>query len=117
MTNPIKSANLLTSAPFNPDCEFLETLLEGPNIKLERIVSHGHRSPDGDWYDQERDEWISLLSGGAKLQIEGQDQLIDMLPGCHLTIPAHVRHRVEWTDETQETVWLVLYTDPFSHKS
>ena len=105
----ITCSNLFAEAPFNPDCEFLENFVERPGFKLERIVSHGHRTPEGEWYDQNQDEWVVLLSGSAKLRMEGQEELIDMQPGCYLTIPAHVRHRVEWTDETRETVWLALH--------
>ncbi|MTI12247.1 cupin domain-containing protein [Sansalvadorimonas verongulae] len=106
----MKPENLFTEAPFNPDKEFLETLAEGTGFKLNRIVSHGHRTPEGQWYNEPKDEWVALLSGKATLLIE--DKEIDMTPGSYLFIPAHVEHRVEWTDETCETVWLALYAEP-----
>ncbi len=107
----MQPANIFSAAPFNPDCEYLEKITEHPGFSLERIVSHGHRTPDGSWCDSDQDEWVVLLSGGARIQIENQQSLVDMQPGSHLTIPAHTRHRVEWTDETCETVWLALHTD------
>lgn len=106
----MKPANLFTEAPFNPDSEYFEQLVERSNFKLERIVSHGHRTPEGEWYDQERDEWVVLLSGKATLIVE--DKEVEMTPGSYLLIPAHVKHRVEWTEETCETVWLALHTEP-----
>jgi cupin 2 domain-containing protein len=30
-------------------------------------------------------------------------------PGDHVVIPAHRRHRVEWTDSTEKTIWLALH--------
>ena len=107
----MKTKNLFTEAPFNPDSEYLDKILEKPGVKLERIVSHGHRTPDDKWYDQSVDEWVVLLSGAATLQFEDNDQLIEMKPGDHLCIPANCRHRVEWTEENQESVWLALHVD------
>ncbi len=104
--------NLFDEAPFNPDKEFLESIIERPEWKLERIVSHGHRTPDGEWYDQTSDEWVVLLSGAATLRFEDKNKLIDMNPGDHVFIPAHCRHRVERTEENRESVWLALHVDP-----
>lgn len=83
-------------------------LLQTPGVRIERIVSEGHSSPEGFWYDQETHEWVLLLSGAAKLQFEGEEP-IGLKPGSYLHIPAHRRHRVEWTDPTQPTVWLAIH--------
>jgi cupin 2 domain-containing protein len=32
-----------------------------------------------------------------------------MRPGDYVHIPAHQRHRVEWTEPDQKTVWLALH--------
>lgn len=88
--------------------EHIEKLLTGREFKLERIVSTGQVTPEGEWYDQERDEWVILLSGSARLRFEGKDEEIELKPGDYLNIPAHVRHRVEWTDPAGETVWLAV---------
>jgi cupin 2 domain-containing protein len=72
-------------------------------------VSRGHTSPEGFWYDQEEHEWILLLKGGAILLFENQQCSISLGPGDYLDIPAHIRHRVEWTDPDQETVWLAVH--------
>ncbi|MCL6269093.1 cupin domain-containing protein [Sansalvadorimonas sp. 2012CJ34-2] len=105
----METTNLFTEAPFNPDSEYLDRILEKPGLKLERIVSHGHRTPDGEWYDQAADEWVVLLSGAATLLFEKDNQLIEMNPGDHILIPAHCRHRVERTEENRESVWLALH--------
>lgn len=89
--------------------EALETLLEGGEFRLERIVSTGQRTPEGEWYDQEADEWVVMLTGGARLRFEDGDAALELAPGDYLHIPAHRRHRVEWTDPEAPTVWLALH--------
>ena len=76
---------------------------------LERIVSTGQSTPAGEWYDQGKDEWVILLSGGAGLFFEGDEEVKVMRPGDYVFIPARRRHRVEWTDARVPTVWLALY--------
>lgn len=88
--------------------EAFQTLLQTPGVRIERIVSQGHRSPDGFWYDQDTDEWVLVLRGAARLQFQGEAPL-DLEPGAYVHIPAHRRHRVEWTDPTQPTVWLAIH--------
>lgn len=86
-------------------------LLERAALRLERIVSLGHATPPGEWYDQERDEWVVLLSGAARLAFEGEDGERQVVPGDWLWIPAHVRHRVTWTHPSEPSVWLALHCE------
>lgn len=89
-------ANLFAKLPDAHAAEVVETLAATGSIRIERIVSHGQSSPDGSWYDQELDEWVILLRGGATLRFEGSEDPIALGPGDFVDIPAHVRHRVEW---------------------
>ena len=89
--------------------EIFETLLQTKHLKLERIVSSGQATPPGEWYDQDTDEWIILLSGSAGLLFEGDEEVYVINPGDYIHIPMHKRHRVEWTDANQKTVWLALH--------
>ncbi|MEM7013355.1 MAG: hypothetical protein AAF585_17940, partial [Verrucomicrobiota bacterium] len=89
--------NLFENIPQQLPEELMETLAETDAVRVERIVSRGHASPDDFWYDQERDEFVALLSGSAGLRIEGEADLRVLKPGDWLVIPAHQRHRVEWT--------------------
>jgi cupin 2 domain-containing protein len=84
-------------------------LLEAPGFRLERIVSMGHATPAGRWYDQDRAEWVLLLRGGAGLRFEDDAAPLTLRPGDHVLIPARRRHRVEWTDAAEPTVWLALH--------
>lgn len=101
--------NLLAEIPRELPAELVEELLRTPGARLQRIVSRGHRTPDGEWYDQAWDEWVVVLSGRATLRIEGEEDLVALGPGDSVLLRAHVRHRVEWTDPTSDTVWLALH--------
>ena len=91
--------------------EFFDTLYQQQNLKIERIVSKGHITPEEEWYDQDWNEWVILLSGAASLKVEGESELRNLLPGDCVMLPAHLRHRVEWTDPEKESVWLAIHFD------
>lgn len=103
------SGNLFEGIPADLPEERIDTIVEKGGMRLERIVSRGHATAGGQWYDQPRDEWVTLLQGSAALIIEGQKAPVVMAPGDHLLLPAHCRHRVAWTDPDQDTVWLALH--------
>lgn len=107
----IKMKNLFSQIPDAISEELFEKIIESPHCKIERIVSQGHSSPDDFWYDQDQNEWVILLKGSALLLFEDGDSPVKLLPGDYITIPAHVKHRVKWTDPGQETVWLAVHYD------
>jgi cupin 2 domain-containing protein len=102
--------NLFTEIPSELPEELVQTLLRAPGLRIERIVSLGHASPEGFWYDQENGEWVALLAGAARLRFEGGES-IELRPGAFVNIPAHARHRVEWTSPDGPTVWLAIHYD------
>ena len=104
--------NLFDDVPRELPSERVDVLLETPTVRLERIVSTGHATPPGEWYDQDRDEWVVVLRGRARLRIEGETADRALGVGDHLLLRAHVRHRVEWTETP--TVWLALHHPPAS---
>jgi len=99
--------NLFADIPHDLPEEFFTTLLQTPGIRIERIVSHGHHSPDGFWYDQPNREWVLVLQGAAKVEFE--DGAVEMGPGDYLDIPAHKKHRVAWTTPDEPTIWLAVH--------
>ncbi len=104
----MKSKNIFESIPDNLDEEIFEQILQSENIKIERIISKGHRSPDSGWYDEEQNEWVIVLKGEAIISFEnGID--INLKAGSHINIPAHKRHKVSWTDPKTETIWLAVH--------
>ena len=107
----IATTQLLAAIPDHLPAELIETLAENANVRIERIVSHGHASAPGFWYDQPRHEWVLVLKGTARLQFENDASLIELKPGCAVNIPAHTRHRVEWTAPNEPTIWLAVHFD------
>lgn len=99
--------NLFGDLPSQLPEELFSTLLSAPNLRLERIVSHGHASPEGFWYDQDQHEWVVVLQGEARLRIESE--VLHLKVGDFVLIPAHQKHRVEWTTPDGPTVWLAIF--------
>jgi cupin 2 domain-containing protein len=101
--------NLFKHIKQDSNSEVFEILLQTDSLKLERIVSTGQATPPGQWFDQDSDEWVVLLSGSAGLLFDGEREVRVLKPGDYLLVPAHARHRVEWTETGTETVWLALH--------
>ncbi len=99
--------NLFSDLPSHLPDELVEALVTAARVRVERIVSHGHASPAGFWFDQPQAEFVVLLRGAARLRFD--DGEVEMTPGSYLVIPAGRRHRVEWTDPAQPTVWLAVH--------
>jgi cupin 2 domain-containing protein len=99
--------NLFADIPEDLPEESVQALIRTTGVRIERIVSLGHASPEGFWYDQEVNEWVLILKGAARLRFEG-DRTTKLGPGAFVNIPAHERHRVEWTDPDQPTLWLAI---------
>jgi cupin 2 domain-containing protein len=105
----IEAGNLYDIENLDLDSEQFVELIEGENVKIERIVSNGQSSPPGFWYDQAVAEWVLILAGSAGLAFEGEVEVKVFTPGDHLLIPARQKHRVEWTDQSAATIWLAVY--------
>lgn len=101
--------NLFHNLPLDRSAEVVDLLHQRAGLKIERIISNGQASPPGFWYDNPQEEWVLLLSGAAALTLEGKAAQHIMHPGDWLHIPAHCRHRIEWTDAGQPTVWLAVH--------
>ncbi len=98
--------NLFRALPPAGGEEHFETLAGSAGVRVERIVSHGHRTPAGQWYDQHEDEWVCLLQGRAELHFDDGTSLA-LEAGDWLLIPAHRRHRVAAT--SSPAVWLAVF--------
>lgn len=98
--------NLLADLPAVLPEELVHILVQTPAIRIERIVSLGHTSPADFWYDQDQNEWVLLVAGSALLQFE--NEAVEMTAGSFINIPAHRRHRVDWTDPEKPTIWLAV---------
>ena len=109
MANRPKSGSLVAELPAPAEDEHFQDLLSRSGVRIERIVSHGHASPEGFWYDQDDDEWVVVIEGDAELQIEGEPEPRQLTRGDWLYLPAHCRHRVARTAGERPTVWLAVH--------
>uniref|UniRef100_A0A832H2W3 Cupin domain-containing protein n=1 Tax=Oscillatoriales cyanobacterium SpSt-402 TaxID=2282168 RepID=A0A832H2W3_9CYAN len=100
--------NIFEELPGNLEMEVFEILASSDTTKIERIVSKGHTTASGKWYDQDRHEWVIVLQGEALLIFEDGESM-RLTQGSYVNIPAHTKHRVDWTDPTQETIWLAIH--------
>lgn len=101
--------NLYQSIPADMPEEIIDTLVASNTVRIERIVSRGHCSAPGYWYDQDQHEWVVLLKGTASIRFADEQETRHLVAGDYLHIPAHVRHRVEATDHNDDCIWLAIF--------
>ena len=92
--------------PGSPE-RFDPVLTDPQGLLVERIISHGHVTPEGEWHDQDRDEWVVVLEGEARLLYENGPELL-LRKGDHAFLPKHVRHRVTYT--SSPCLWLAVHS-------
>lgn len=105
----MSQSNLKDAIPAHLPEELIQTLAGNDRVRIERIVSRGHSSPEGFWYDQPEHEFVLLVAGAAELELEEPHERRCLGPGDYLTIAAHRRHRVNWTHPDQDTLWLTVF--------
>ena len=104
----VNIASIFADIPEQLPEELCQTLLAKPTVRIERIVSRGQYSPEGFWYDQPQNEWVLLLQGRARLSFSDSAP-VELNAGDYLLIPAHCRHRVDWTATDQDSIWLAIH--------
>jgi cupin 2 domain-containing protein len=105
----MKTGSIFANLPEYMPEELFETITSSENVTIERIISKGHRSPEGFWYDQNKHEWAMVIEGEAKICFETKGQPVILKAGDHILIPAHCRHRVDWTDPDRMTIWIAVH--------
>ena len=103
------AGNVFANVPYELPEEQISELVREPNVRIERIVSIRHATAPDKWCDQDRPEWVLLLAGSAGLIFEGETDPVWLEPGSYVHIPAHVRHRVAWTDPSVPTIWFAIH--------
>lgn len=104
----MKPGNIFESIPDKFDNEVFDLLVQNNKLRIERIISKGHVSPETGWYDQDQDEWVIVLKGEALLSFENVED-IALKAGGYINIPAHTKHKVKWTNSDTETIWLAVH--------
>jgi cupin 2 domain-containing protein len=105
----VSVGNLLAAIPKRSKEEQFSELVASDRVRIERIVSCGQCSGPDDWYDEEEAEWVVVLAGAARLIFEDESEPRPLAVGDWVYIPPHRRHRVDWTDPQEETVWLAVH--------
>jgi cupin 2 domain-containing protein len=105
----IMKSSVFDGIPTNLRSEWVERIAFKKGVRIERIVSRGHCSPEGFWYDQAETEWVLLISGAARIVFEEDNTVVEMRAGDHIVIPPRARHRVDWTTPDEETIWLAVF--------
>lgn len=98
--------NLLANLPAPSAEEEFLTLVQTDSVRVERIVSNGHPSPEGFWYDQTEDEWVLLLTGTAGLEF-ADGGAVSLKAGDYLLISSHTKHRVQ--QMSADAIWLAIH--------
>jgi len=101
--------NLYDLSGSGPKSEKFDPLFSTDQFRIERIISHAHATPAGEWYDQAWDEWVIVISGSAGICLDEPAKSFTLNPGDSYFFPAQQKHRVEWTDPKEPTIWLAVH--------
>lgn len=101
-------ANIFESIPTNIQTEVFENIVDSNNVKIERIISKGRASTPTEWLDEQTNEWVIVLQGEAILLFDNASS-VTLKTGDYINIPAHTKHKVEWTTSDTETIWLAIH--------
>ena len=104
----MQKGNIYENVPSNTDHEVFDIIANNDNVKIERITSKGHSSPETGWYDQHDQEWVMVLKGAAGLSFE-DGRVVELGEGDYVLIQPHERHRVVYTSADTETIWLAVH--------
>ena len=104
----MQMTNVYQDIPKDIQEELFEEILKSENVKIERIISESHTSPKEGWYESEKNEWVIVLQGEAKLLYEdGKER--ELKRGDYENIPAMKKHKVSHTSLSEQTIWLAIH--------
>lgn len=98
--------NIFENCHFDPEGEIDQAILLDHGIQIRRICSSGQAGPV---YDQEQNEWVTLLEGEAEILFVDDGERIRLTKGDHLLLEAGRRHRVTFTSD--RCLWLCVFWD------
>jgi cupin 2 domain-containing protein len=105
----IEVRNIFSDIPEALPDELIENILSAKKAIVKRIISRGQASPSNFWHDQAGNEWVLLLKGSAEILFKDFENPVILRPGDYIYISAHLKHRVEWTDPAEDTIWLTVH--------
>ncbi len=100
--------NFFSLLPERFEKEVCEVLAKSENVRIERIISKGHISPDKGWYEQVENEWVIVLEGSGIILFDTGVE-VNLRKGDYINIPSHTKHKVSWIDPNIVTIWLAIF--------
>lgn len=88
--------------------ELFQPVLSDDKISIERIISTGQKTPDDQWLEQDKNEWVILLQGHAEILFDGGEKHI-ILPGHYFFIPGNTKHKITMTSSDPPCIWLAVH--------
>lgn len=107
----IEKTNIFDNIQVDKKNEKFFEILHSKTVKIEKIVSNGQQTHEDYWYNQDKNEFVLILDGFAKLQIKENNIIkeIELNKGDYIDIKANVEHRVSYTCTNNPTVWLAVF--------
>lgn len=88
--------------------ELFQSILSNDNLSIERIISTGQKTPDEQWLEQDKNEWVILLQGEAEIALENGVSKI-LKAGDYIHIPKSTKHKVKRTSAKPHCIWLAVH--------
>ena len=100
--------NIYADIPSSLPNEMFNALISNENIRIKRILSHGHSSPEEGWYNQDENEWVMVLEGQGVIEFE-DGRVVTLSKGDYINIAGREKHKVVGTVENVVTIWLAVF--------
>lgn len=88
--------------------EDFQILYSNESVTIERIISQGQKTPDNQWLEQERNEWVMLIQGESMVRFQSGEEF-NLKKGDYVFIPSNTKHRVEFTSENPCCIWIAVH--------
>ena len=94
--------------PLTKGFETFHEIISNENLTVERIISTGQRTPDMQWLEQDKNEWVLLLQGESELIFEDGEKRL-LIKGDYILIPGNKKHKVTRTSIEPPCIWLAIH--------
>jgi cupin 2 domain-containing protein len=104
----ITPKNIYTGHETGDAQEMFEVIATMGDTRIEKITTLTPYSTPGEWYNQDKDEWVVLLRGNAQIEI-GDQGFVELSSGDYIFLPAHCLHRITRTSADPACIWLAVH--------
>jgi cupin 2 domain-containing protein len=88
--------------------ELFQSILSNGNLSIERIISTGQKTPENQWLEQDKNEWVILLQGETEIMFKGEKSKI-LTAGDYVHIPENTKHKIIKTSTEPVCIWLAVH--------